>query len=150
MIPSLDASLILKFRVPPSSLSLSLSPSPALLLSSALLGRSRFRLQPHELLGHVVVGALRQDAHGGEAGVVHVDALAQRTPAGAVALLHDVPQLDDGQAHHPVGAAEAVVLDADLQLVALEAVLVPQSTAEGEGSLNHNVHQEKLLQIGGN
>lgn len=98
--------------------------------SSALLRRTRLRLQPHELLGHVVAGALREDPHGGEARVVHVDALAQRAPAGAAALPRDVAQLHHGQADHAVGAAEAVVLDAELQLVALEALLVTKNAAE--------------------
>lgn len=76
---SVSTPLILYVFFPPSQ------PS-----SSALLGRTRLRLQPHELLGHVVVGALGEDPHGGEAGIIHVDALAQRTPAGAVALPCDV------------------------------------------------------------
>lgn len=94
--------------------------------SSALLGGARLRLQPDKLLGHVVAGALGEDAHGGEARVVHVDALTQRAPAGAAALPRDVLQLHHRQPHHPVGASEAVVFDAELQLVAAEVLLVSQ------------------------
>lgn len=92
--------------------------------SSTLLGRAGLRFQPHKLFGHVVVGALGEDPHGSHARVVHVDALAQRAPAGAAALPSNVSQLQDGQTYNPVGAAKAVVFDADLQLVALETILV--------------------------
>lgn len=59
-------------------------------------------------------------------------ALAEWAPADTAALPRDLPQLDHGQAHHSVGAAEAVVFDAELQLVALQAFLVTQGTEEGE------------------
>lgn len=62
-----------------------------------------------------------------------MDALAQRAPAGAAALPRDVTQLYDGEADHAVSAAEAVVFDAELQLIALEAVLVTEN-AVGENA----------------
>lgn len=98
--------------------------------SSPLLGRSSFRLEPHELLCHVVVGALREDPHGGEARVVHVNALTQRAPASTVSLLHDVSQLNHHQTHNLIRAAETVVFHAGLDFVAVEAILVTQNTAD--------------------
>ncbi len=51
----------------------------------ALLGRALVRLQLHELFGHLVVVALREDAEDGETRLVHVDALAEREPDGGAA-----------------------------------------------------------------
>ena len=87
-------------------------------------------LELDKLLGDLVVGALGEDAQHGEACVVQVHPRAQRHPAGAAALLDDVAQLHERDADQPVLAREAVVLDAELQLVRVRVVLVAQ-VAEG-------------------
>lgn len=43
---------------------------------TALFGGARVRFELHELLGHLVIAALRQDAQHREACVIHVDAAA--------------------------------------------------------------------------
>lgn len=98
-------------------------------LAAALLCRALVGLELDELLGHVVVVALGEDAQDGEARLVHVDAFAQRQPAGDAAFGGHVLQLQDGHAHGAVLPREAVVLDAHLQLVALGAHLVTEGAA---------------------
>lgn len=53
---------------------------------------------------------------------------AERAPACTAALLYDIPQLHDGRADQPVLTREAVVLDADVQLVRIRVVLVAENT----------------------
>lgn len=89
------------------------------------------RLELDELLGHVVVVALGEDAQDGEAGLVHVDAFAQRQPAGDAAFRGHVLQLQDGHAHGAVLPSKAVVFHTHLQLVALRTHLVAQGAAKG-------------------
>lgn len=101
----------------------------------ALLRRALVRLQLDELFGDLVVVALREDPEDGEARLVHVDALAQREPAGGAAAGGQVLQLQDGYAHGPILSSEAVVLHAHLQLVALGTQLTAEHTREGEGEL---------------
>lgn len=88
---------------------------------TALLGRARVRLELDELLGHLIVASLRQDAQHCEPRVVHVDAAAERQPARGAPTLDQLPQLQHRQPHRAVLACEAVVLHAYLQLVALRA-----------------------------
>lgn len=102
--------------------------------SSTLFGRSSFRLKPHKLLCHIVVGALWEDPHGGEARVIHVNALSQRAPAITVSLLHDVSQLHHNQTHNLISAAKTVVFHADLYFIAVKAILVTQNTANRKKS----------------
>lgn len=105
-------------------------------LAAALLCRALVGLELDELLGHVVVVTLGQDAQHGETGLVHVDAFAQRQPAGHAALGGHVLQLQDSHAHRAVLPGEAVVLHTDLELVALRTHLVAQGAA-GERSVAH-------------
>lgn len=100
------------------------------LLTAALLCGALVRLELDELLGDVVVVALGEDAQDGEARLVHVDAFAQRQPAGHAAFGRHVLQLQDGHAHGAVLSSEAVVLHTHLQLVALRTHLVAQGAAE--------------------
>lgn len=101
-------------------------------LAAALLCRALVGLELDELLGHVVVVTLGQDAQDGQSGFVHVDAFAQRQPTGRAAFGGHVLQLQDGHAHCAVLSGEAVVLHTHLELVALRAHLVTQGAAEGE------------------
>ncbi len=55
---------------------------------------------------------------------------AEREPAGAAALLHNVLELHDGHADQLVLARKAVILTADVQLVAFRLVLVSQDAAK--------------------
>lgn len=105
---------------------LSLTQAGLCLLAAALLSGALVRLEFDELLGYVVVVALGEDAQDGEARLVHVDAFAQRQPAGDAAFGCHVLQLQDGHAHGAVLSREAVVLHAYLELVALWAHLVTQ------------------------
>lgn len=88
---------------------------------TALLGRARVGLELDELLGHLVIAALRQDTQHCEPRVVHVDAAAERQPARGAPALSQLPQLQHRQPHRAVLAREAVVFHAHLQLVALGA-----------------------------
>lgn len=106
------------------------------LLAAALLRRALVGLELDELLGYVVVVALREDAQDRQARLVHVDALAQRQPAGDAALGGHILQLQDGHAHRAVLSCEAVVLHAHLQLVALGPHLAAQCAAEGRKAVN--------------
>lgn len=106
------------------------------LLATALLSRALVGLELDELLGHVVVVALGEDAQHGEACLVHVDAFAQRQPAGDAAFGGHVLKLQDGHANGAVLSRKAVVLHTHLQLVALGAHLVTQSAAEERGVNN--------------
>ena len=99
------------------------------LLATALLSRALVGLELDELLGHVVVVALGEDAQHGEACLVHVDAFTQRQPAGDAAFGGHVLELQDGHANGAVLSRKAVVLHTHLQLVALRAHLVTQSAA---------------------
>ena len=63
----------------------SLSPFSALLHHEVLLS-DLLRLQLDKVLGHLVVGSLREDAQDGPARLVHVDAPTKCQPAGARAL----------------------------------------------------------------
>lgn len=108
-------------------------PHTALAISSRFpLGRPRLRLELDELLGDLVIGSLGEDAKDGEARLVHVHPRPQRAPAGTAAPLHHVPQLHHRRAHDAVRAAEAVVLHAHLQLVALRPILVTQNATHTE------------------
>ena len=89
---------------------------------------SALGFQFDELLGHLIVRSLRQDAQDGPARFVEVHASAERTPAGTAALLDDVAQLHDGHADEAILAREAVVLHTDVQLKGVRLVLVPQNT----------------------
>ena len=86
-------------------------------------------LELDELLGDVVSSPLTQYPQHGPAGLVEADALGERAPAGAAAALGDVAQLQDGDADEAVVAREAVVLDAQVQLVAVRLRLVAQHAA---------------------
>lgn len=99
-------------------------------LAAALLCRALVRLELDELLGHVVIVTLGQNAQDGQSGFVHVDAFAQRQPTGRAALGGHVLQLQDGHAHSAVLPGKAVVLHTHLELVALRAHLVTQGAAE--------------------
>lgn len=105
-------------------------------LAAALLCRALVRLELDELLGHVVVVTLGQDAQDSQSGFVHVDAFAQWQPTSCAALGGHVLQLQDGHAHSAVLSGEAVVLHTHLELVALRAHLVTQGAAE-ERSVTH-------------
>ena len=100
------------------------------LLAAAFLCRTLVRLELDELLGHVVVVALGEDAQDGETRLVHVDAFPQRQPAGHAAFGSHVLQLQDGHAHGAVLSREAVILHTHLQLVALRPHLAAQGAAE--------------------
>lgn len=106
-------------------------------LITALLSRACVRLELDELLGHLIIVALRKDAEDGEAGVIHVDSAAQGQPAGTAGSLQDIAELQDSNAHCPVLPGEAVILHTHLQLVALGARLRPQRAvgAQGTGSV---------------
>ncbi|KAG7220478.1 hypothetical protein INR49_018197 [Caranx melampygus] len=82
-------------------------------------GRTHFRLELDELLGHLVGRSLGQDAHHRHARLIRVNARPDGTPAHAALAVSDVTQLDHGHAHHPVRPAEAVVLHRHLELVAV-------------------------------
>ncbi|KPP70578.1 hypothetical protein Z043_110580, partial [Scleropages formosus] len=101
--------------------------------SPALLGRAHLRLELHELLGHLIVGTLGEDAQHRLARVVHVQSPAQGTPAGTAPPLSHIAQLHDGDAHDAVCPAKAVVLHAHLQLVALWPILVAQNAEREMG-----------------
>lgn len=81
-------------------------------------------LELDEFLGDVVVVALREDAQYRPARLVHLDALAQEEPRGARALLDDALELEHRHADQPVLPGEAVVFDADVQLVKVELRLL--------------------------
>lgn len=98
-------------------------------LTAALLCRALVRLELDELLGHVVVVALREDTEHGEARLVHMDAFTQWQPACNTSFGGHVLQLQDRHAHGAVLSREAVVLHTHLQLVALRANLVTQGAA---------------------
>lgn len=87
------------------------APAPC---SSAFLSRPSLRLEPDELLGHLVSSALGQNAQDGVARVIEVYPAAQGTPAGAAAPLQRVTQLQHGDPQHTVRPAEAVILHAHL------------------------------------
>ena len=91
-------------------------------------------LELDELLGDVVACPLRQNAQHGPAGLVEPDALGQRAPAGAAAALRHVSELQHRHADQPVLAREAVVLDAQMQLVAVGLRLVAQNTTNSNQS----------------
>lgn len=97
--------------------------------SSALLRGTDFGFQLDKLLRHLVGRPLRQDPHHRHAGLIVVNARAERTPAHAALAVGDVSQLDHGHADHPVRPAEAVVLHHQLELVAVGGLL-PQDAAE--------------------
>lgn len=105
-------------------------------LTTALLSRARVRLELDELLGHLIIVALRKDAEDSEAGVIHVDSAAQGQPAGAAGSLKDITELQDSDAHGPVLPGEAVILHTHLQLVALGACLRPQCAVGAQGTVN--------------
>lgn len=102
--------------------------SPGRRGSSALLRGTDFGFQLDQLLRHLVGGPLGQDPHHRHAGLIGVDARAERAPAHAALAVGDVSQLDHGHADHPVGPAEAVVLHHHLELVAVGGLL-PQDAA---------------------
>lgn len=114
-------------------------------LAAALLCRALVGLELDELLGHVVVVALGQDAQDGQSGFVHVDAFAQRQPAGGAAFGGHVLQLQDGHAHGAVLSGEAVVLHTHLELVALRAHLAAQGAAGGVGGGGREVNRVTRL-----
>lgn len=97
--------------------------------SSALLHGADFRFQLDKLLGHLVGGPLGQDLHHRHAGLVGVNARAERAPARAALAVGDVSQLDHRHPDHPVRPAEAVVLHRHLELIAVRGLL-PQDAAE--------------------
>lgn len=86
--------------------------------AASLLRWPLVRLELHELFCYVVVVALREDAQHRQARLVHVDAPAQREPAGDAALAGDVLHLQHGHAHGAVLSGKTVVLHTHLQLVA--------------------------------
>lgn len=67
-------------------------------------------LKTHKLLGHLIVGPLREYPHDGEASFVHGDALHQGVAGGAAALVRQLSELDDRHADDTVLAGKAVVL----------------------------------------
>lgn len=99
------------------------------LLAAALLCRALVGLELDKFLGHIVIVALGEDAQHSEACFVHVDAFAQRQPAGYAAFGGHVLQLQDSHSHGAVLPGEAVILDTHLQLVALRTHLVAQGAA---------------------
>lgn len=108
---------------------------PLLLLSAAtFLGGALVRLELHELFRHVVVVALREDPQHRQARLVHVDAPAQRHPAGDAALAGYVLHLQHGHAHGAVLPGKAVVLHTHLQLVALGTHLGAQRAEKKRNS----------------
>lgn len=114
-------------------------------LATALLSRALVGLELDELLGHVVVVALGEDAQDGQSRLIHVDAFTQRQPAGGAALRGHVLQLKDSHAHGAVLSSKAVVLHAHLQLVALRTHLITQGAAEwGDGEYYKNLSKQSL------
>ncbi|KAG5275753.1 hypothetical protein AALO_G00124180 [Alosa alosa] len=103
--------------------------------ASSLLRGALVRLKLDKLLGHVIVVALREDAQHGQSGLVHADALAQRQPAGHAAPRCHILQLQHGHAHRAVLACKAVVLHAEVQLVAIQARLTAQGATDRRGSM---------------
>lgn len=99
-------------------------------LATALLCGALVRLELDELLGHIIVVALGEDAQDSEARLIHVDAFTQRQPAGGAALRDHVLQLKDRHAHGSVLTGEAVVFHTHLQLIALRTHLVAQCAVE--------------------
>lgn len=87
-------------------------------------------LELDKLLGHLVVVALRENPQYRPAGLVHLYSLAQRQPTRARALLDDVLQLQYGNPDQTIVAREAIVLDADVQLVKVQLLLVVANDAE--------------------
>lgn len=73
--------------------------------------RARVCLQTHELLGHLVVGPLRQYPHDGETCFIHGDALDQRVTGAAAAAVSQLTELDDRHADDAILTGKAVVLD---------------------------------------
>lgn len=112
----------------------SLSSPPLPPSAAALLSRALVRLELDELLRHVVVVALREDAQHRQARLVHVDAPAQRHPAGDAALAGYVLHLHHGHAHGAVLSGKAVVLHTHLKLVALRTALGAQGAETGTES----------------
>lgn len=94
--------------------------------SRHLLGRPRVRFEAHKLFGHFVVGPLRQYSHDGQAGFVHGNVPDQRKAGVHAALLRQLPELQDRHAHDAILSGEAVILDGNVKLVGLRAVLVAQ------------------------
>lgn len=99
-------------------------------LAAALLRRPLVRLELDELLGHVIIVTLGQDAEDSQSGFVHVDAFSQWQPTGRTALGSQVLQLQDSHAHGAVLSGEAIVLHTHLELVTLRAHLSTQGAAE--------------------
>lgn len=124
----------------------SLSPTRPLPSAAALLGRALVRLKFDKLFGHVIVVALGEDAQHGESRLVHVDASAQRQPAGDAAPVGYVLHLQHGHAHRAVLPGEAVVLHTHLQLVALGADLSAQGAErKTEKDPRFTSHMDSLL-----
>lgn len=119
-------------------------PSSAIFSSRRLLGRARFRFQPYELLGHLVVGPLREDPHDGEARVVHVHAADERIRGVQADLIDQVSELQHGDADDAVLASEAVVLQRHVELVRLRPVLATQDTAEERDGNVTNKRRERI------
>lgn len=94
----------------------SLRPLPS---AATLLSRTLVWLELDELFCHVIVVALGEDAQHRQARLVHVNASAQRHPAGDAAFVGYVLHLQHGHAHSAVLSGKAVVLHTQLQLVAL-------------------------------
>jgi len=92
---------------------------------------THFRLQFDKLPCHLVRGPLAKDPQDGPPSLVHIDPPSKGKPASARALVHDVFELHHGDADKLVVATEAVVLDADVQLVRGHLLLVADDEVEG-------------------
>ncbi len=114
--------------------------SPPRLSAAALLSRALVRLELDELFRHVVIVALGEDAQHCQARLVHVDASAQRHPAGDAAFVDYVLHLQYGHAHGAVLSGEAVVLHTQLQLVALWADLGAQGAETRQDHIHVLLH----------